>query len=145
MTTNNTENNSIETIEIKRSASQFSFNDRIKIIEDYLKSNMTKEEVWRKYTGNSDKGSLIRWMRKLGYNDKVKQLFNKMDRYKNKIENANYKLKYKNILNDNKKLKEDLTRLKISVADKELENRVYKEVIKYIEKEHKIKVKKNLF
>ena len=106
---------------------------------------MTKEEVWRKYTGNSDKGLLIHWMRKLGYKDKVKQLFNKLDRYKNKIENANYKSKYKNILNDYKKLKEDLTRLKISVADKELENRVYKEVIKYIEKEHKIKVKKKPF
>lgn len=37
------------------------------IIHAYLTSGKTKEEIWRAYTGKTDHGVLLRWMRKFGY------------------------------------------------------------------------------
>jgi hypothetical protein len=55
--------------EINRSSFRryFSLEDKHFIIKDYLGSGVSKDEIWRKYTGKADHGMLIRWMRKLGY------------------------------------------------------------------------------
>lgn len=51
----------------------FSDEEKRLIIEEYLAGNVTKREVYRKYTGReSDHGSIIRWMREFGYSDKEK-------------------------------------------------------------------------
>ncbi len=49
----------------------FSLLERELIIEDYLSSNLTKQAIWKKYTGKQEEhGSLLKWMRKLGYDDR---------------------------------------------------------------------------
>lgn len=55
--------------DLKRSSFRqyFSLEDKHFIIKDYLRSGVSKDEIWRKYTGKPDHGNLIRWMRKLGY------------------------------------------------------------------------------
>lgn len=51
-----------------RSGSSFSTSERHHIIQEVLSSNLTKTEIWRKYTGHSEEhGSLLKWMRQLGY------------------------------------------------------------------------------
>ena len=51
----------------------FSDEEKRLIIEEYLAGNVTKREVYRKYTGReSDHGSIIRWMRDFGDSDKEK-------------------------------------------------------------------------
>ena len=51
----------------------FSDEEKRLIIEEYLAGNVTKREVYRKYTGReSDHGSIIRWMGEFGYSDKEK-------------------------------------------------------------------------
>ena len=42
------------------------------IIEDYLSSGKTKAEIWYKYTDyHEEHGSLLRWMRQLGYDNSL--------------------------------------------------------------------------
>jgi hypothetical protein len=39
------------------------------IIQDFVSSNKTKVEIWKKYTGEvKEHGNLLRWMRSFGYN-----------------------------------------------------------------------------
>lgn len=48
--------------------SQFSWEERKMIVEEYLHTGCRKNEIWRKYTGRKEeKGNLLRWMRHLGY------------------------------------------------------------------------------
>jgi transposase-like protein len=56
-----------------RPSDNFSNSERIKIIEEYLSTNISKVDIWRKYTGyDHDHGGLLRWMRQLNYTDKPK-------------------------------------------------------------------------
>jgi len=51
-----------------KSVKDYSISERKMIIEDYLSSGKTKREIWEKYTGQKEEhGSLLRWMRQLGY------------------------------------------------------------------------------
>ena len=54
----------------QKAARYFTENERRAMIEDYLSSNCSKSEIWRKYTGMTDHGFLLRWMRELGYKPK---------------------------------------------------------------------------
>ena len=55
---------------IQKAGAYFSETEKHEMIKDYLQSGSSKREIWKKYTGQSDHGTLIRWMRKLGYNVK---------------------------------------------------------------------------
>ena len=56
-----------------RGSKEFSRAERIEIIEEYLTSDISKNDIWRKYTGyESEHGGLLRWMLTLGYQDKPK-------------------------------------------------------------------------
>lgn len=53
-------------------AYSFTKDEKVTIIEEYLSSSLTKTQVWRKYTGyKHERGGLLRWMRQLGYADKL--------------------------------------------------------------------------
>lgn len=54
----------------QKEARYFTESERRVIIEDYLSSGLSKAEIWRKHTGMTDHGFLLRWMRELGYNPK---------------------------------------------------------------------------
>jgi transposase len=45
----------------------FTDQDKHELIMDYLAGGQSKDAVWRKYTGKSDHGRLLKWMRDLGY------------------------------------------------------------------------------
>ncbi len=48
--------------------SSFSTEEKCAIIEEYLATGFTKRDIWEKYTGQKEEhGSLLRWMRMLGY------------------------------------------------------------------------------
>lgn len=56
-----------------KSAKDFSDSARILIIEEYLNSDVSKRDIWEKYTGqDKEHGSLLKWMNHLGYSDKPK-------------------------------------------------------------------------
>jgi len=52
----------------RRKHAHFSEAEKRTIIEDYLQSNLTKKEIWEKYTGErTEHGQILYWMYKYGY------------------------------------------------------------------------------
>ena len=45
----------------------FTTEEKHMVIQDYLSSGRSKDYIWQKYTGKSDHGRLLGWMRDLGY------------------------------------------------------------------------------
>ena len=59
---------SIHGIVYPKPVSAFSESEKHQIIEEFLNSGCTKQQIWKKYTGQSEEhGELLGWMRKLGY------------------------------------------------------------------------------
>jgi len=53
-----------------RNGSSFTISERHYIIQEMLSSNLTKREIWMKYTGQREEhGCLLKWMRQLGYSE----------------------------------------------------------------------------
>lgn len=52
----------------------FSQAEREFIIQEYLSTGISKQEIWKKYTGKSDHGRLLDWMRKLGYTSVIQKV-----------------------------------------------------------------------
>lgn len=51
-----------------RHGGSLSVEERKQIIEEYLTTDQTKTEIWKKYTGKSEEhGQIMRWMRMYGY------------------------------------------------------------------------------
>lgn len=58
---------------IQKAVKFFTDDERHQIIREYLSVGCTKQEIWQKYTGQTDeRGRLLRWMRELGYDTKIK-------------------------------------------------------------------------
>lgn len=60
-------------IVIPKAAEYFTKSEKEHIIQEYLTTPISKNELWKKYTGKTDHGRLLNWMRKLGYGDGIKQ------------------------------------------------------------------------
>ncbi|MDR2971030.1 MAG: hypothetical protein LBU83_03780 [Bacteroidales bacterium] len=56
-----------------RSGSSLTLEERHQMVLEYLRSNQTKYEIWKKYTGqDSEHGKILLWLRQFGYQDKRK-------------------------------------------------------------------------
>lgn len=54
-----------------RKGSDLSWSEREELLEEYLSSDLTKQAIWKKYTGQAEEhGQILSWLRKLGYEDK---------------------------------------------------------------------------
>lgn len=57
---------------VKKPNKYFTDAEKHLIIQEMLETGCTKVEVWEKYTGQQEEhGQLLRWMRKLGYDDSI--------------------------------------------------------------------------
>lgn len=57
---------------VKKPSSYFTDSEKHLIIQEMLETGCTKVEIWEKYTGQKEEhGQLLRWMRKLGYDDSI--------------------------------------------------------------------------
>jgi transposase len=60
-----------------RNGSSFTISERHQIIQEMLSSQCSKREIWNKYTGQTEEhGSLLKWMRQLGYDEHSNRRFN---------------------------------------------------------------------
>jgi hypothetical protein len=47
---------------------RFEESTKRRMVEDYLKGDLSKAEIWRRYTGKEEEhGKIIKWMRQFGY------------------------------------------------------------------------------
>lgn len=122
----------------------FTSEEKHELIKDYLQSDSTKDEIWRKYTGLADHGHLLRWMRELGYNDKKSSK-------KSKIVIQSSSMTKKNnvsLRSDNEfemlRLKKRVQELEMQLKDAELKAIAYSTMVDIAEKEFKIPIRKKL-
>ena len=118
----------------KRRAIPFSESERRAIIEEYLKGDRTKVEIWRHYTGYQDEhGQLLRWMRKLGYIEKT-------------LRSGPVSLLSMPASNKPQPSVEELQRrikqLEQQLLDSQLKEEAYRRMIDIAEKELKVSIKK---
>jgi transposase-like protein len=111
----------------------FTQSERESIIKEYLSGGYTKNEIWKKYTGQElEKSQLLRWMRQLGYISKEKRhihvklaskhKFKRLDSNEesfntNELQNRIKELE-KELLEE--KIKSEGYQLMIDIAEKEL-------------------------
>jgi len=122
-----------------RFASSFSIEERHSIIEDYLTSGSTKQEIWGKYTGKfAEAGQLLKWMRDLGYDTRLEKP--KMSTFK--VSNHTGMSKSTPTSDENFQLKQKIAELEKALINSELRSTAYQTAIEIAEKELKISILK---
>lgn len=114
--------------EVKQLTRSYSETFKRQVIEYYLSNEYTKQEVWKKFTGHYEEhGTLLRWMRKLGYtSNKKQQKF--MEGEKDELENLVEQ--------------ERIRVLEQRLREAELKAIAYSKMIDIAEKEFKISIRK---
>lgn len=118
----------------------YSDNEKHLIIQELFETGCSKREIWKKYTGHSaEHGLLLRWMRKLGYEDK----YNK--RKLNFAIKTN-KMKKKVSLPDDSyeiyKLNKRIEELEKQLKEAEMKAIAFSTMVDIAEKEFKIPIRK---
>lgn len=115
---------------------EFDWFERKQIVEEYLQSSKTKREIWEKYTGQTrEGGSLLYWIRKLGYEDKPKPF--------NLVLSSDLDMAKKDkVVASDFELKERIKQLEKALLNSELRATAYETMIEIAEKELKINIRK---
>jgi transposase len=107
------------------------------IIEKYLSSESTKREIWEKYTGQKEeKGSLLRWMRQLGYADKKSNFAEKVQE-EQKMAEETLDVNFEKL-----QLERRIKELEQRLETAELQRIAYQMMVEMAEKEFNISIKK---
>lgn len=113
---------------VKHSTRSYTDTFKRQVIEYYLGNDYTKQEVWKKFTGQYEEhGTLLRWMRKLGYttNQKLsKYMKGEKDELENLVEEERIKV------------------LEQRLRDAELKAIAYSKMIDLAEDKFKISIRK---
>ena len=122
----------------RRKRNFFSDSERHSIIQEYLNSDCSKEVIWRKYTGKTDHGHLLRWMRELGYSDKgsdvaKKQTFANMAKHKHTQTGNDFEML---------QLKKRIAELEKQLKDAEMKAIAFSTMVDIAEEEFKIPIRK---
>ena len=121
----------------------FSIDDQHFIIKEYLRSGVSKDEIWRKYTGKADHGCLIRWMRNLGYLTSNQQLKPKLAV---NIDEMGKKARIvPEVVKDDfevQQMKKRIVELEKQLKDAELKSIAFSTMVDIAEQEFKIPIRK---
>lgn len=119
-----------------RKAEEIDWFERKQIVEEYLQSNKSKREIWFKYTGQPHEGgSLLNWIRKLGYEDKPKSI--------TLVRSSDLEMAKKDkTVSSEFELKERIKQLEKALLNSELRATAYETMIEIAEKELKINIRK---
>lgn len=119
---------------------RFTWEEREAIVEDYLRSGLSKREIWKKYTGHSDDhGQILRWMRKLGY-ESYPVL--KGGRAKTKMQNSNQEEQSRKERFERIQLEHRISELEKELAEAKMKAIAYSTMIDMAEEAFEIKIRK---
>lgn len=124
----------------KRRKVKFRFTDeeKHKIIKEFLNSDCTKREIWKKYTGEEEEhGQLLRWMRQLGYDSDCENItfapnIDSMQKEHNKDQEAF----------ENLQLRKRVQELEKQLKDAEMKAIAFSTMVDIAEKELKVSIRK---
>ena len=127
---------------VKKPNKYFTDPEKHLIIQELLKTACTKREIWEKYTGHKEEhGQLLRWMRKLGYDDSIPT------RRANFVSNPIQMRKNKTTEElpdsfENLQLKKRVEELEKQLKDAEMKAIAYSTMVDIAEKEFNIPIRK---
>jgi len=127
---------------IQKPTRYFTDSEKHLIIQEMLKTGCTKREIWEKYTGQEEEhGLLLRWMRKLGYDDTIPT------RRPNFASNINLMKKKKKFEEssetfENLQLKKRVEALEKQLKEAEIKAIAFSTMVDIAEKELKIPIRK---
>ena len=126
----------------RKFGSEFSFEERHSLIREYLSTNMSKRDIWEKYTGSREEhGQLLQWIRRFGYQDKDREkpcIFAAKNIDMDKTGEDNLAEKTFEAL----QLKTRIEELEQQLKDAEMKSIAYSTMIDIAEKELNIKIRK---
>ncbi len=116
----------------------FTQSERESIIKEYLSGGFTKNEIWKKYTGQElEKSQLLRWMRQLGYISKEKRQIHIKLASKHNLKNDDSEESSNSI-----ELQNRIKELEKELAESKIKAEGYQLMIDIAEKELKIPIRK---
>jgi hypothetical protein len=133
---------------VKKENNYFTESERHQIIQELISSQCTKQEIWEKYTGRSEEhGQLLRWMRQLGYDDKI--ITRRPNFATNQIVMSKKKKPLKSDDTDsesfeNLQLKKRIKELELQLKDAEMKAIAFSTMVDIAEREFKIPIRKKL-
>ena len=127
---------------IPKSVRYFTDEDKHEVIKDYLSSGSSKDYIWRKYTGKSDHGRLLRWMRDLGYMSQQSQLNRSFASQTNKMPKKNTHPLPVDQDFEMLQLKKRIQDLEKQLKEAELKAIAFSTMVDIAEKEFKIPIRK---
>jgi hypothetical protein len=127
-----------------RDGSSFTISERHHIIQEMLSSNLTKREIWMKYTGQREEhGCLLKWMRQLGYSELSPRRFTFGENIslmaKKQITTTNAEESFEIL-----QLKKRIYELENQLKDAEMKAIAFSTMVDIAENEFKIPIRKKL-
>ena len=127
-----------------KTSKDFSEEERGVILEDYLTSNLSKRDIWEKYTGDREEhGNITRWLRMYGYQDKILVKNYTFATNPSVMKNSENSLSTSQSF-ENLQLKKRIEELEKQLKDSEMKSIAYSTMIDIAETEFKIKIRKKL-
>ena len=133
----------------QKPASGFTESEKHKIIKEMLLHQLTKREIWERYTGEQEEhGQLLRWMRQLGYNTDVKtrrpNIVSSLYSMSQKKSTPDEPVKIEDVSFENQLLKKRIADLEKQLKDAELKALAFSTMVDIAEKEFHIPIRKKL-
>lgn len=127
-----------------RNGSSFTISERHQIIQEMLSSKCSKREIWNKYTGQTEEhGSLLKWMRQLGYDEHSNRRFN-FDGNNILMTNKKRPLQIGEESFEILQLKKRVLELENQLKDAEMKAIAFSTMVDIAEKEFNIPIRKKL-
>ena len=129
----------------KNQALRFTDEEKHQIIQEVRSSGLTKQAIWKKYTGRDEEhGKILQWMRQFGYNSSISPSrpieasnLEHMPGKKSKPPVSESDREFENL-----QLKRRIAELEKQLKDAELRAIAFSSMIDIAEKEFKIPIKK---
>jgi len=134
-------NNNSKVISGFRKSGDIPISERHKIINEFINSGCTKQEIWQRYTGEVEEhGYILRWMRQLGYiNELPKRRINFASMKKVKPKEEPEELSFETL-----QLNKRIAELESQLKDAEMKAIAFSTMVDIAEKEFKIPIRKKL-
>ncbi len=120
----------------------FSNEEKHLIIQEWLRTRCTKREIWEKFTGQDEEhGHILRWMRKLGYDDSIPI---RKTTFASKQQPVKEKKQKDQDINsfETLQLKKRIEELEKQLKDAEMRSIAYSTMVDIAEKEFNIPIRK---
>ncbi len=127
-----------------RSGKSFTINERHQIIQELYSSQRSKQQIWKKYTGEDrEHGILLKWMRQLGYNGHSNRSSN-FDKNNSLMTNKKKTLQIGEESFEILQLKRRVLELESQLKDAEMKAIAFSTMVDIAEREFNIPIRKKL-